>query len=247
MTCQLIICDWNGTLIEDRDEKPLFETVAKDLFKSSTLLHPHRMMRIIKARQELKALYLRSLQETTYDFVKEIYRIYNDKIIKGLASSFIYQSVNRYALRKKVQRKLDYRVLESIKECRQKGISTGILSAGYKYGIEKILEVAGYNKYFDFFKADDLKVINGKAITFELNIYNNKPGILLDFLEEKGIVSSAVAYIGDSTDDEGCFEIVGHPIVSFMAPDKQKQYFEKKYNAFVPSDKHDLLNYLMNI
>ena len=82
---------------------------------------------------------------------------------------------------------------------------------------------------------------------FELSIYKNKPGLLLELLEERGIMSSAVAYIGDSTDDEGCFEIVGHPIVSFMAPDKQKQYFQKKYNAFVPSNKNDLFNYLMNI
>jgi hydroxymethylpyrimidine pyrophosphatase-like HAD family hydrolase len=53
-----------------------------------------------------------------------------------------------------------------------------------------------------------------------------------------------VAYLGDSEDDEGCFEIVGHPVAAFLAPDELKQRFALKYKAFVPKDEKDLADYL---
>ena len=42
-----IICDWNGTLIEYRDEKPILERVARDLFKASIPFHPFRAFYIL--------------------------------------------------------------------------------------------------------------------------------------------------------------------------------------------------------
>ncbi len=40
MACHAIICDWNGTVIEYRDEKPILESIATDLFKASIPFHP---------------------------------------------------------------------------------------------------------------------------------------------------------------------------------------------------------------
>ena len=44
-----------------------------------------------------------------------------------------------------------------------------------------------------------------------------------------------MAYIGDSEDDEGCFEMVGYPVVALLAPDDFKVKCAQKYRAFVPN------------
>jgi hydroxymethylpyrimidine pyrophosphatase-like HAD family hydrolase len=77
-----------------------------------------------------------------------------------------------------------------------------------------------------------------------LNIYKKKPPLLLKLLRDRNIAASKVAYLGDSEDDEGCFEIVKYPVVAFLAPDELKQKFARKYKAFVPKDEKDLTDYL---
>ncbi|MCK4723928.1 MAG: hypothetical protein KAT75_11510, partial [Dehalococcoidia bacterium] len=81
------------------------------------------------------------------------------------------------------------------------------------------------------------------AIEFELNIYKNKPRLLLELLRGRNMDESRVAYVGDSEDDEGCFEIVGYPVLALLAPDELKDRYAQKYKAFVPKDETDLMNY----
>lgn len=247
MTCGTVICDWNGTIIEYRDEKPLLESIALDVFWASVPFHPFRMARILWARRELDTLYRGGHRDGEFDFVREMFRVYNRRIIRGVPVSLIHWAVDRYANMEETQAKLDHRVLRSVKKCQQSGKTTGILSAGYKHGIETILRVAGYNGYFDFCQADRLREENGKAIEFGLNIYKNKAKLLLDLLHERKLDAGGVAYIGDSEDDEGCFEIVGHPIIAFLAPEELKERFARKHRAFVPSGEEDLVNYLKNV
>jgi phosphoglycolate phosphatase-like HAD superfamily hydrolase len=243
MACDTIICDWNGTLIEYRDEKPILESIATDLFKASIPFHPFRMVRILKARGELEILYREEHREAEFDFVREMFKIYNRRIISGLPASFIYRSVDRFARRQQTQAKLDHRVLRPIKECHQGGKTTGIFSAGYKYGIERILTAAGYKEHFDFCEADHLKEEGGRAVGFELNIYKNKPRLLLGLLQDRNMDESRVAYVGDSENDEGCFEIVRYPVVAFLAPEELKERYAQKYKAFVPRDEKELASY----
>lgn len=244
MACDIVICDWNGTIIRDQDERPILESIAVDLFKASIPFHPFRMARILKARRELEKLYREGLQETDFDFVREMSKIYNESIINGLPVPFMRRSVDKYANRQQTQAKLDHRVLRPIRECHQAGKTTGIFSAGYKYGIERILTVAGYNQYFDFCEADHLKEDGGRAIEFGLNIYKNKPRLLLELLRDRNMDASRVAYLGDSEDDEGCFEIVRYPVVAFFAAEELKERYAQKHKAFVPKDEKDLANYL---
>jgi phosphoglycolate phosphatase-like HAD superfamily hydrolase len=135
-------------------------------------------------------------------------------------------------------------VLRPIRECHRAGKTTGIFSAGYGYGIEKILAVAGYTGCFDFIEADKLKANRGEAIGFGLDIYKRKPQFLLKLLKDKNLDAGRVAYLGDSEDDEGCFEIVGYPVMAFLATDELKQKFARKYKAFVPQNEEDLVDYL---
>jgi len=244
MPLDFIICDWNGTLIEYRDERPVLDNTARAIFKASFPFHPLRMARILKARRKLEELYRAGGRDAESDFIRELFRIYNERIIKGVPISWVLRSIEDYAHKPQTQAKLEYRVLRPIKECHQAGKATGIFSAGYRHGIERILAAAGYAESFDFIEADKLKENKGKAIEFGLNIYKKKPPLLLKLLQDKNIDDSRVAYLGDSEDDEGCFEIVGYPVVAFLAPDELKQRFARKYKAFVPKDEKDLTDYL---
>ena len=244
MPPDVIICDWNGTLIEYPDERPVLENTARDVFKASFPFHPLRMARIFRARRELEELYKRGRSNAEADFIRALFRVYNERIIEGVPVPVILRSIEKYARKRQTQAKLEYRVLRPIRECHQAGKTTGIFSAGYGYGIEKILAAAGYAECFDFIEADKLKANRGEAIGFGLDIYKKKPQFLLKLLKDRNIDASRVAYLGDNEDEEGCFEIVGYPVVAFLAPDELKQRFALKYRAFVPKDEKDLANYL---
>jgi len=244
MPPDVIICDWNGTLIEYPDERPVLENTARDVFKASFPFHPLRMARIFRARRELEELYKRGRSNAEADFIRALFRVYNERIIEGVPVPVILRSIEKYARKRQTQAKLEYRVLRPIRECHQAGKTTGIFSAGYGYGIEKILAAAGYAECFDFIEADKLKANRGEAIGFGLNIYKKKPQFLLKLLKDRNIDASRVAYLGDNEDEEGCFEIVGYPVVAFLAPDELKQRFALKYRAFVPKDEKDLADYL---
>jgi len=244
MPPDVIICDWNGTLIEYPDERPVLENTARDVFKASFPFHPRRMARILRARRELEELYKKGRSNAEADFIRALFRVYNERIIEGVPVPVILRSIEKYARKRQTQAKLEHRVLRPIRECHQAGKATGIFSAGYGYGIERILTIAGYGRDFDFIEADKLKASRGEAIGFGLNIYKRKPAFLLKLLKDKDMDAGKVAYLGDSEDDEGCFEIVGYPVVAFLATDELKEKFARKYKAFVPKDEKDLADYL---
>jgi len=244
MPLEVVIADWNGTLIEYPDERPVLENTARDVFRASFPCHARRMARILKARRELEAMYQGGRHNNDFDFIRELFRIYNQRIIEGVPVSLIHRSVERYARRQRTQSQLDHRVLRPIRDCHEAGKVTGIFSAGYGHGIERILSVAGYARYFDFIEADVLRENGGKAISFGLNIYKRKPPLLQKLLEDRNIDPRRVAYLGDNEDEEGCFEMVGYPIVAFLATDELKERFARKYKAFVPKDEKDLADFL---
>jgi phosphoserine phosphatase len=245
MSCDAIVSDWNGTIIEYRDEKPLLEHIATDIFKASVPFNPLRMVRILRARGELDRLYREGRRDAGFDFFREMFKVYNEQIIRGTPASVIRRSVDRYAAREETQTRVDHRVLRPIEACHREGKPTGILSAGYKYGIERILAAAGHDASFDFCEADQLREDSGKAIEFGLSIYGRKQGILLKLLQDMDLDATRLAYIGDSEDDEGCFEVAGHPVVSLLAPDDLKELYAGKYGAFVPANERELADYLL--
>ncbi len=244
MPPDVIISDWNGTLIEYRNERPVLENTARDVFKASIPFHPFRMARVLKARRGLEELYEGARRDDESNFIRELFRIYNEQIIEGVPVSVILRSIEKYAHRPQTQAQLEHRVLRPIRECHKAGKTTGIFSAGYGHGIERILSVAGYSQDFDFIEADKLKENDGKGVGFGLNIYKQKPIFLPKLLKDRNIDPSKVAYLGDNEDEEGCFEIVGYPVVAFLATDELKQRFALKYKAFVPRDEKDLTDFL---
>jgi len=244
MACEALISDWNGTLIEYRTEMPALERVGVDAFRASIPFHPLRVLSILKARAQLRALRRQGRPETDFDFIKEMFGVFNQMVVSGLPTSVVHDSFERYANKAETQSRLDLRLLRLVKEFHEAGRTTGILSAGYRYGIERVLTVAGYRYCFDFCEADEFRTENGRVIEFGLNIHGNKPKLLLRLLAERHLEASRVAYIGDSEDDEGCFEIIGHPLVAFLAPSEFKEKCARKYRAFVPNSETELADYL---
>lgn len=244
MTCDAIVCDWNGTIVGYRDEKPVLESIAVGILRASVPFHVPTVVRILRARRELQRLYTEKRREPDFDYVREMFRVFNGKIIRGERVSVIRRSVDSFAADGRTQAALDWRVLRPIREAHQAGRVTGVFSAGYRYGIERVLTVAGFHRDFDFFEADDLKAEDGKAVEFALNIYQNKPRLLAELLKRRNLDAGRTAYLGDSQDDEGSFEIVKYPIVPFLAPRDVKERYALKYQAFVPDSESDLANYL---
>ena len=187
MSCDTVVCDWNGTITRDRDERPILETIALDVFKTSIPFHPLRAARLLRARVELEKLYRQGRRDHEFDFIIEMFAIYNRKIIRGLPLSFIHRSVERYASRQDTQHKLDLRVLRPLRDCHSEGKTTGILSAGYGHGIDRILTVAGFRNCFDFREADSFRHEGGRATEFPLSIYRNKPRLLLNTLRSRNL------------------------------------------------------------
>jgi phosphoglycolate phosphatase-like HAD superfamily hydrolase len=245
MACEALISDWNGTLIGYRTELPVLERVGIDAFRASVPFRPDRTLRILKARAQLRALQRQGRPETDFDFVKDMFGVFNRMVVSGMPTSVVLASFERYAESVETQSKLDLRLLRLIKESHEAGKTTGILSAGYRYGIERVLTVAGYRHCFDFCEADGFRTEKGRVIEFGLNIYRNKPKLLNRLLAERHLEAAQVAYIGDSEDDEGCFQIVGYPVVAFFAPDEFKDRCAQKYMAFVPGSESSLRDYLM--
>ena len=245
MSCEAMISDWNGTLIGYRTEMPVLERVGVDAFRASIPFLPLRTLRILRARAQLRALRRQGRPETDFDFIKDMFSVFNRMVVSGLPTSVVQASFERYANNAETQSRLDLRLLRLARDFHEAGKTTGILSAGYRQGIEKVLRVAGYRQYFDFCEADEFRTEDGRVLEFGLNIYRNKPKLLQRLLAERHLEAGSTAYVGDSEDDEGCFEIVGYPLVAFFAPDEFKDKCSRKYGAFVPDSESSLRDHLM--
>ena len=246
MACDALISDWNGTLIEYRTEMRALERVGVDAFRASIPFHLLRALRILKARAQLRAIRSQERPDTDFDFIKDMFCVFNQMVVPGLPTSVVQSSFDKYSRSAETQSRLDLSLLKLIKESHEAGKTTGILSAGYRYGIERVLTVAGCRQHFDFCEADEFRCENGRVVEFGLNIYGNKPRILRRLLAERHLQAAQAAYIGDSEDDEGCFEIVGYPVVAFLAPREFKDKCSQKYGAFVPDSESSLRAYLLH-
>jgi phosphoserine phosphatase len=247
MTCSAIICDWNGTLYEDIDEEAIVRAIIVDLAKSYIPSHPFKFARLIKTKNDLETLRRKRNQGRENGRLVELLQSFSEKIIKGVPMSSIRRLVEEYSNRRDVKSKVVLKALRPVAERHRSGITTGILSAGYSYGIQMILKSAGYADCFDFYKANLLTETNDRAIGFTLSIYKNKAELLLNILKDRNLDPQKTAYMGDAMEDVGCFEVIGHPIVSFLTPELLKQKFAQQYKAFIPEDEADLARYLKNI
>ncbi len=171
---EVLICDWNGTLIGYSNEKPLLESLASDIYKSSIPSDLLRILRMSMARPKLKKLLDRWYKEKGIDFVVETYRIFNENVINGISTDRLYKYIDNYANSAQIQQQLDNRLLDIVKAWYQSGKVTGIFSAACACGIERILRVADYFQYIDFVEANGITRTEDIANGIEINIFGHK-------------------------------------------------------------------------
>lgn len=243
---EILISDWNGTLVEDKDETAIVEFIGRGLLKDSLPFHPVRFLHIIMIKRQLEALY-RKIEPSSglypLETVRQMHQICNS-VIKGVEIDSITRRVNLYAAG--ASRRLDERILRPIEEMHRRGKKTGILSIGYGYGIARILFAGGYGEVFDFIEANGLETEGSRVSGLSFRI--DKSDWLTEILSHLSVSPDKTIYIGDAGPDEPCFEIVGYPIVSFLATDDFKRHCARKFGAqCVPESEADLLKYLQSI
>jgi len=252
MSYKAIISDWNGTIIDYPSDEPLHKKIAyaiandlkSQLFKGK-FWKIAEIVKLIRTRDKLK----RALQEFNSGerHLQDVYDIFNNGVLKGKPVKYITDIIDEYA--EEFTKKLDGRILRSIQSVHKEGVSTGILSASFAYGIDRILKEADYSQIFDDIVSNDLLVNDGKVLGITLDIYENKAKFMQsEFFEKRGLRENNTLYLGDTKDDEPIAELLspGNFIVPFFASDEFKEKMASKYKAFVPEIEQDLLRYLQD-
>jgi phosphoserine phosphatase len=247
MPVNTLICDWNGTLIGFSSEKPLFNAIGREIFKSAIPFGLSKIIRMRKSKQRMDALNEQWMREKDLDLIREIFQTFNDNFVKGMPLGHILSLIDKYASSEIVQNNLEKGLLNIVKELSSQGKYTGIFTAACTYPVEKVLRVADYHKYFNFIEADEIYHQDGKTVGFGLNIYGRKPLLMAELVKKRTIDPAGLAYIADTMDEAGCFEIAGYPIVSLLASDEVKNRMAREYKAFVPENMNDLERYLKGI
>ncbi|MEK6887442.1 MAG: hypothetical protein AABX14_00690 [Candidatus Aenigmatarchaeota archaeon] len=266
MPIHRVICDWNGALFKDRDEGKLWEYVGKAALKDSTVLGYVPMPRTVEllgAMLKLKNLvgaYKRG--EIGYD---EIYRVFNERVLRDLPSHAVPVYVEAYARMDTTKAKVDGRLLRPLAKVHEdQATSSAILSTGYRYGIRRVLQNAypssnkhPYHDAYPFYliAANELVPIGvDKGVRFDLDIFTGDSKLtvlrqkLLGLPVNSPRDTDKTLYIGDSSTDEPCMRHIksagGHVAAPFFADDAFKQRIAREYDAFVPESEADFLNFL---
>ncbi len=228
MQAASIILDWNRTLIEFPDEGDIWSYIAVRVLKDAIFNG-----RIRKAWNIFGSVLKLKLWKMRFDAgnlkYSALYDLYNSKILEGADARKISELTSRYAQTPKIKNAIDEVLLNTIK--RHSGrFKIGILSCGYRTGIQEILKEAGYGDIFSFIEANRLEEDKGMVARFNYSeVFHNKKEKLLQLMKNEGIDKNRTVYIGDTADDDGCFEIVGYPVLSSLAPGDYRKEFREKY------------------
>jgi hypothetical protein len=259
-----IISDWNGTLYKETDEKKLYAKIGIAYLKSlikETRHSPKTVLKIIglvKTKFQLEGIYKKVKTDGTK--IKELYEIYNKKVIDGLDPYFIFSLID--GLSAKAVEDVDRRLIRLIWSEKIKGIKTGILSGAWERSIIAVLSEIKRKygmKPFDYedVVGDKLSYnADGTAHGFELRVHGRKGYYIEDeFARKRGFRN--IIYFGDTEDDIDCFDYVtsngGKVVLPFFLIERQKKdkkvtefisYCSSKYNAFIPKDERDLMKFL---
>ncbi len=229
--------------------------------------HPVKVLKLAKVKSKLKAM----LDEYRKEFgddpngeqrelvLREMYKIYNEEVIDGLPIDFVDKAAMQYA-KEIARQKIHKPTMDSLIQVKQQNdMPAVIISSAYIGGIRYTLLAAGLKNFvldrkprqLGHFVFDDIigngldaegKIIKG----FKLNIYSNKDDVLKDELGKYRANPENAAYIGDDPFTDGpAMSIVGRPVVSLLATDKNRQALAREYKARTPRTQAELFHDLI--
>lgn len=250
MNIELVVTDFNGVVYENPNESDIWAGFVKYLIKDNgKKLKIHKSITYFTIGLELKKL-IRDYDMGKIDY-GEIFNLFNEKILSGLDVEYVNNYIGgKYAKSNKTKEKINREFLDVMKNVKEAGKETAILSTGCHEGIEALLREVGVTDYFDEILANKIKTDkNGTVDKFELKISDNngrkKGKVLKDMLNKKGIDERKTSYIGHGPEDRSVLKIVGHPII-YGSPIDESLLEELKDCAFVPEDEQELKHYLLN-
>jgi len=233
---QMIVCDWNGTLFRDRLEETFFFGLCRRAFWRAALRgRVGKVGRLIGRGVRCYLAYraARKDPQRTLEHIARIVGLLNPVVFAGLGREELDAYARAYT--RKIQPLLDRRLLDPLARiAATTEIPVGVISAGCRRGIEVALAEAGLRP--DFVIANEFRFDGEVTAGFDFSVGENKRELLADLLSRRGIDPADVMYVGDSPQDEPCFDLVGLPVVSFFADPADRARLARKHGAFAPTD-----------
>lgn len=151
------VLDFNGTVFENRDEKPFFKGMLFELLKKKVWKgqfgEAYRVLGFKKETEKKIEDYRKSRDAVSGDLMNElddqhkqlqlIYDMFNEKIVSDplVTADFVKTYTRKFA--EKNKKKIDDRLIWLTY-----GLTNGILSVAYRKGVCELLAAAGYSKNF---------------------------------------------------------------------------------------------------
>ena len=243
--------DWNGTLIQDRDDVGVLDAIRYKVqwerfnpLSGGVRYHTKPFWDLWALKNEVDRLYKYLNDGANPEIVyKEIYAAYNKGVVEGLPMGFVESVIDEYA--GDAAQRVDKPVLDQIRKARSENPTLKYLvlgpSSGCRPAIEKTLESAGYEGVFTRVIGNRIEQMNGgkhaKRFGIELLGSDVKRRFLEEDLAMMDVSPADAIYMGDSEMDWGCFELLaeagGVPIVAPMAPKRFSESSASRYGLKV--------------
>jgi len=242
MTPKLVVSDWNGTLITDKDDKPMLKQIGMDEL-AYCAKRPWRWGRawnlaMLKGKLEKLVAQYRDDPWSQAELLRATFDLYSSEVIRGTPMSRIYSSTNRYA--SNAVTRLDPAFNEFCDVAPASFILTSALELG-------VVEVTNKSGRMGFTPDNHIRCVRGSRIVsymaygardvaadgILLENYDDKAEVLSDILTKESIRPESAVFMGDDFRDEPCAEIVGRFVVAPLAPDAYRQHMASKYGSKV--------------
>jgi len=245
MKPELIVSDWNGTLITDMDDKPVLKQIGIDELaycaKRLWLWGRAWNLAILKGRLEKMAAQYRDDPQSQAELLHATYDLFNREVINGMPMDRVVCSVDRYA--EGAARRLDTAFYEMLEARRSLHVPAGIHTAAYRLGVMATLNIIAPSSRTD--SRSRVSWVSGSTMETDktgdiarrilLKNHDNKRDGLVEYAKQmklEGLLENAV-YMGDDFRDEPCADVVGRFVVAPLALEEYRQHMASKYGAKV--------------
>jgi len=245
MKPELIVSDWNGTLMTDRDDKAVLKQIGMDELKHALkTLRFGRVRELARTKKRLEEMTdkYRDDPESQARLLMETYKLYFLEVIDGLPLSRMLKSVRRYA--SKAVDRLDP-AFDELLMANKDHITTMILTSALYDGVCEVTRRRGASLSVS---GSGFGITKGRLTGLELRNYDNKHEVLENIVElrnydnkREALENSVshikpperVVYMGDDFRDEQCAGVADTFVVAPLATDDFRQHMASTYGGKV--------------